>query len=553
MLDLDSDNDGIPDVVEAYGVDTNGDAKIDNFTDTDGDGLSQNVDGNNTGAYNTGQGLARPDFDGDTYPNYIDLDSDNDGIPDIREVGAVDATNNGLVDGFTDANADGLHDSYINAGALLITGTDGNADGRADTYPNKNVDYDAKPNPFDLDADGDGIADVIEAGLPDANLNGIADGALGTNGWSTTVSAMPGPLAITSTDGDGKPDYLDIDADNDGIPDNIEGQTTLSYIMPTTVDGDGDGLATVYDNVVGYGGSGIVVYNHDGDALPDYKDLDTDGDGQPDRVEGNDFNLNGIADDVVSLTGVDTDGDGLDNRFDSLNSVTNVKGTSYRMGTGGTYAGDATPGARATVTKKYVSNTDRDWRFVGTVLPVQFLNLTGVLQADRVTLNWTVIATKDVDHFEVERSIDNTNFGKTGTVTQTVLLNQPQSFSFVDNISAVTKEIIYYRIKVIGKNGEIQYSNILVIRKQQNKTVVSVMPNPAKDYVSVVFFSEKDADMTIRFIDNLGKVVFLKNQHVTKGTNTIQLNGMSKYSNGVYSLQLFINDESITQKIILAN
>jgi hypothetical protein len=57
MLDLDSDNDGIPDVVEAYGADANGDGKLDNFTDTDGDGLSQNVDANNTGAFNTGGGL----------------------------------------------------------------------------------------------------------------------------------------------------------------------------------------------------------------------------------------------------------------------------------------------------------------------------------------------------------------------------------------------------------------------------------------------------------------------------------------------------------------
>src|SRR4029078_6245720 len=49
FLDRDSDNDGIPDVVEAGGVDANGDGKIDNYTDTDNDGFSQNVDANNTG------------------------------------------------------------------------------------------------------------------------------------------------------------------------------------------------------------------------------------------------------------------------------------------------------------------------------------------------------------------------------------------------------------------------------------------------------------------------------------------------------------------------
>ncbi|HYK57166.1 MAG TPA: hypothetical protein VEV15_11915, partial [Flavisolibacter sp.] len=65
FLDRDSDNDGIPDVVEAGGVDANGDGMIDNYTDTDGDGLSQNVDANNTGAGGSGAGLGLPDLDGD--------------------------------------------------------------------------------------------------------------------------------------------------------------------------------------------------------------------------------------------------------------------------------------------------------------------------------------------------------------------------------------------------------------------------------------------------------------------------------------------------------
>ncbi|MEP7256590.1 MAG: T9SS type A sorting domain-containing protein, partial [Ferruginibacter sp.] len=551
MLDLDSDNDGIPDVVEAYGVDVNGDGKIDNFTDTDGDGLSQNVDVNNTGANNTGLGLGKPDLDGDGVPNYLDLDSDNDGIPDVVETGGPDANNNGIIDGFIDANGDGLHDGYINGTALLITGTDGNGDGKADTWPNKNLDRDLRPNAYDMDSDGDGIVDVIEAGLPDANLNGIVDGVIGANGWSATVSAMPA-LNLRNTDASGNPDYLDIDSDDDGIPDNIEGQSTAGYLLPGIIDTDGDGLANTYDNLVGFGGSGIFVYDHDGDGTPDYRDLDTDADGQPDIVEGNDFNLNGLADDNITLTGLDTDGDGLDNRFDSLNSVTNIKGTSYMMGNGGGLTGDATPGSRCTVQKKIPAQINRDWRFVGTVLPVQFLQLSGVLQSSHVLLNWSVIASKDVDHFEVERSTDNNSFIKTGTVSQPVILNQPQSFTFNDDVTSVTKDIIYYRIKVIGKAGEIQYSNILVIRRQQSKTLVSIMPNPANDYVSVIFFAEKETDVTIRLIDNLGKIIMLPTQKVVKGNNTLQLQGLNRYSNGVYSLQLFVNGEVITQKLVLA-
>ncbi|MBS1510106.1 MAG: T9SS type A sorting domain-containing protein [Bacteroidetes bacterium] len=550
MLDLDSDNDGIPDVVEAGGVDTDGNGKIDNFSDTDNDGLSQNVDVNNTGAYNTGLGLGKKDTDGDGVPNYLDLDSDNDGIPDVREVLGPDTNNDGKADGFVDANGDGLNDNYINGTALLKTGADINSDGKADSYPNKNLDQDPYPNAYDIDSDGDGIVDVIEAGLPDANLDGKVDGVLGTNGWSTTVSAMAA-LTLRNTDGAGNPDFLDIDSDDDGIPDNIEGQSTAGYKLPVTTDTDGDGLVNTYDNVVGFGGSGIFVWDQDGDGIPDYRDLDTDADGQPDIVEGNDFNLNGIADDVVTLTGLDTDGDGLDNRFDSLNSTTNLKGTSYMMGNSGSLTGDPAPGTRSPVQKKTAMQSDRDWRFTSSVLPIQFLTFTGNAQALNVLLNWTIITPNDVDHFEVERSTDNSTYTKVGTVSDKVKLNEAQSFSYLDDISGVSAEIIYYRLKVIGANGEIKYSNVLVVRRNLTKTPVSLMPNPASEYVNVKFFAEKESEVTIRLMDNLGKLALVQKQKVLKGNNVLQLIGLTKYSAGVYIVQIFVNDEVITQKLII--
>jgi uncharacterized repeat protein (TIGR01451 family) len=553
QYDRDSDNDGIPDVVESYGVDTNGDGIIDNFTETDYDGFSQNVDANNTGVNGSGVGLGAPDLDGDGLANYLDLDSDNDGIPDAVEVEAPDINNNGKPDGFVDNNGNGLHDGYELSNGLLLTGADvAPVNGRADDYPYKNKDHDLRPNPYDLDSDGDGIVDVIEAGFTDANYNGIIDGAIGANGWSTVIAALPS-LVLRFTDADPYADYLDIDSDQDGIPDNIEGMSTAGYLLPGTTDADGDGLVNAYDNIAGFGGSGIYVYDHDFDGTPDYRDTDTDADGLPDIEEGNDFNLNGIPDDDVTLTGLDTDGDGLDNRFDSLNSVVNIKGTSYRMGTGGTFAGDAPPGSRTTVQKTMLSQTDRDWRFVGFILPLQFVKLSGQLQSNnKVPLRWTVIARKPVDHFEVERSTDNRNFVRTGSVTQAVNLNVQQTINFTDNVSSITKDVICYRIKVIGKAGEIQYSNILVIRKQQTaKPSLTTVPNPANDYVTVGLYAEKPSDITIRMIDENGKVVLIRNEKISRGSNNVQLTGLTKYSGGTYMVQVFMNDDIITQKLLL--
>ena len=176
--------------------------------------------------------------------------------------------------------------------------------------------------------------------------------------------------------------------------------STVGYKLPATTDTDGDGIANTYDNSASYGGSGIIPYDHDNDGTPDYRDLDSDGDAQPDIVEGNDFNLNGKADDLVTLTGLDTDADGLDNRFDSLNSVINVKGTSYRMGNRRNIQRRRHTRIPYNSTEKYPANIDRDWRFVGVVLANESFTLSAVLQGNEAAMNWVIVTSNPIDHFE---------------------------------------------------------------------------------------------------------------------------------------------------------
>ena len=358
-LDLDSDNDGIPDLVEAGGIDTNGDGRVDNITDTDGDGLSDTYD-TSTGGVN----IANLDTDGDGIVNSQDTDSDGDGIPDVVEAGGTDANNDGKIDAGTDTDGDGLADiadgdvgndgvAENTAGALIITGPVGGIPGRPGSYPRANADASGLPNPYDLDSDGDGILDVREAALPDADNNGIADGTLGADGWSDTIDALPS-LGIPNSDSDNKPNYLDIDADNDGLSDNVEGQTTAAYTSPSGTDSDGDGIDNTYDNnnalYAGGANNGITPNNNDGTDQPDYLDTDSDNDAKSDAIEGNDWNSNAMPDENTALTGVDSDGDGLDDVFDLVNgpNVTIV-------GFGGT-------GSKATAQKTIPGATDRDWR-----------------------------------------------------------------------------------------------------------------------------------------------------------------------------------------------
>ena len=157
----------------------------------------------------------------------------------------------------------------------------------------------------EFDTDGDGVPDVID--LDDDN-----DGILDTDeGGDVTDLEENGGTPVDS-DNDGLPDSVDIDADNDGIPDNVEAQTTDGYIPPTGNDSDNDGLDDAYE---GSGDEGIQdIVDTDDDGTPDFTDTDSDNDLVPDSNEGHDFDFDGVPD--VSFTGTDTDGDGLDDGYE---------------------------------------------------------------------------------------------------------------------------------------------------------------------------------------------------------------------------------------------
>jgi len=563
-LDLDSDNDGIPDVVEAGGVDANGDGRIDNFTDADGDGLSDNVDAAVGVAGSNGLGLT--DFDGDGIPNQYDLDSDNDGIPDIREALGTDNNNDGKVDNTTDSDNDGYadivdqdsnNDSVMDPvlKALLRTGADTNGDGRPDSYPYKNLDRDARPNLYDLDSDGDGVTDVREAGFPDTDNNGLSDGARGaTTGWSTSIDGIVTTtgLALRNSDVDApgniNPDYLDIDSDNDGIPDNLEAPPTSNYQLPLGIDSDGDGIDNRYDNVSGFGGNGITPNDQDADGIPDYIDSDSDGDGQSDIIEGNDFNFNTKPDDLVTLTNLDTDADGLDNRFDADN--TSPKGTSQYLGSFGSTTGDPSPGTRSTLQSMHVGQPNRDWRYASSVLPVNILSFTGNRQGEIVRLSWRITSDKPVTYFIVERSTNASSFIRIAEVPGSADLNMPTNFGYNDDISNVNATVLYYRVTVVSPADGNKTTQIVTVKRQVDNSL-SINPNPATTYVSVSMGMKRDGLVDINVLDAAGRVVLKQKQQVYAGANNFPLEGVHRLAEGVYNVMVKSGDEIQYRKLII--
>ncbi len=234
------------------------------------------------------------------------------------------------------------------------------------------TDSDGVADVFDLDADNDGIPDVVEAGLGTfsegkATLTGVGSWIdVNGNGMHDLVE---GNITLDS-DGDGTPNFLDLDSDNDAIFDvdesgagnsgnpsyqNGDGDITGDGVgdgsdsdnfRETDVDSDGtieyytDGILDIYDYFNGtdyptsYGntnqglGHTYYVLDTDSDGLPDYMDITSDGatyDISHTLYASLDSNNDGVIDGpgTVYPNGQidDAEGDGILDAFDTSDST----------------------------------------------------------------------------------------------------------------------------------------------------------------------------------------------------------------------------------------
>jgi hypothetical protein len=253
--DLDSDADGIPDRVEWFtqGCDSSPYADL---NDADGDGVPnfRDLDSDGNGLADSDEacpsvpgagvcGFTKPlDFDGDGVPDFLDFDNDHDsrspdkskGLPDVVEM----KDNAGVYKGLAiDSDGDGIPDAYDrdSDNDYILDLDDSTAD----------PDGDGLPAFRDRDSDGDGVDDLCEG-----------HGHIGT--------AADYDLAVVHSDGDGIPDYLDRDSDGDLLVDGSEDRNDNCVVDSgetdrKKADTDGDGVNDLVEFTIGQSMSPPVV------------------------------------------------------------------------------------------------------------------------------------------------------------------------------------------------------------------------------------------------------------------------------------------------------
>ena len=183
-------------------------------------------------------------------------------------------------------------------------------------------------------------------------------------------------------------------------------------------------------------------------------------------------------------------------------------------------------------------------------LPVTLVSFKANLNNSKVDLTWTTEAEINFNHFEVERSFDAFEFRNIATVFAAGNVNTKMNYKYADNITDINRNLIYYRLKMVDKDGSFKYSEVRVIRisKQSESLNILTYPNPVANEVRVTIPNTwQNKELKYQIFNSNGQLVMTKINTNASQTEIFNINNLTQ---GFYILFVKNGEESAQQKII---
>ncbi|MEP7164959.1 MAG: hypothetical protein ABI741_09695 [Ferruginibacter sp.] len=185
------------------------------------------------------------------------------------------------------------------------------------------------------------------------------------------------------------------------------------------------------------------------------------------------------------------------------------------------------------------------FEFISAPVPVTLVDFTAAEKTGKTLLQWATVTEINSSHFEVERSIDSRNFENIGNVNANGNSNTHIAYVLTDNYPQLG--VNYYRLKMVDKDGQFEYSKIVSVNFRNNTNtgsfeIKSAMLNNKTLQLNVS--SSKQQTAILGLYDAAGRVMFAQNITLQKGVNNI--NKVVMPSSAVYYLKLKTTEETVT-------
>jgi len=183
------------------------------------------------------------------------------------------------------------------------------------------------------------------------------------------------------------------------------------------------------------------------------------------------------------------------------------------------------------------------------LLPVNFTDFQVTYSSGVSHLTWTTAQENNTSRFEIEHSVDGTNFTHIGNVAAAGFSTLAKHYGFND--TKPVAGINYYRLKVVDKDGKFAYSNIVSITVTvKGNAITAIYPAPFSDKINIGLASENSMNVEVELFDNTGKRLLSQTNAVKKGLNNIVVGHLEKLVRGFYIIKVQMGEMMFTEKLV---
>ena len=223
------------------------------------------------------------------------------------------------------------------------------------------------------------------------------------------------------------------------------------------------------------------------------------------------------------------------------------------------------PSATGNVTFYYVGNaadgtggTNGDYIYAGSTvvaLPIELKDFYAINDNNNILLKWQTLTEVNANYFDVERSDDGQFFFSIGKVNAVGNSSQPIAYSYLDSkISYNNGSQIFYRLKLVDKDGSIKYSSHISVKPVFNGiTIKNIYPNIIRksEAINVEIASDKSRDINIIVMDASGRSLQMLKSNLSIGNNRITFTPRVNDLKGMLFVKFVSDNFQQTKSLIL--
>lgn len=173
----------------------------------------------------------------------------------------------------------------------------------------------------------------------------------------------------------------------------------------------------------------------------------------------------------------------------------------------------------------------------GRPLAIDVITIQARAKNNGVQVDWRAKTEQDMDRYEVERSVDGSNFSKQNTTAAIGNSNVPVNYGWFD--ATPVKRNNFYRVKAFDRSGNFKYTPIVKVYFGGSEPVISIIPNP----VTTNSFGLQLTDLekgayTLILYNNLGQRVYNTNLQHDGGSALKKIDVNVALARGNYRLLL---------------